>query len=262
MYEEGIRMQGGYMKVCIDRDTLVDLYINKDLKSQQVAEELGVCDMTVRKYLHKYGLHIKGRKHYKTLPRVEYTVEQFEFFDGLMLGDGSLVRRKIKCSTGLSNAKISCAFKYIEFARYIDKILCMGGSIHKKVVKNPRYKNGVNIAYGLYSSDNILFTEERKRWYPNNKKIIPADFRFSPTSMNIEYLCDGHLTQNEAIILSTQSFERQNTENIIINKLSGIGVESWLTKHDEVYIPKRSSHVFLEYIGASPVKCYSYKWSP
>jgi hypothetical protein len=246
----------------ITKAILEELYCVKDFKSSEVAKTLGVSISTVLNYLHKYGIAIKGIGHYSTLKEIQFNSEQFEFFDGLMLSDGSLTRKIVSYGNGLSNAKISCAFKYEEFAKYINNFLGLNGNIHKKIHRSIRYKIGQCIQYGLFSSDNIFFTKERNRWYPNGKKEIPEDFRFSPISMNIAYLGDGHLIgEKGGIILSTQSFARDKTEAILIKSLSNIDIKCWITKSNEIRISRLSTIDFLSFIGNCPVECYKYKWN-
>ena len=244
----------------IDKDILERLYINKDLKISDISKILNISEQTILKYIHKYNINIKGAKYYNTLPKINFSNNQYEFFDGLILSDGSLVRRKEK-NGKFSNAKISCGFKYKEFAEYIDKYLELDGNIHKKIHKSSRYKSGECIQYGLMSKDNILFSEERNRWYPNNIKEIPKDFRFSPISMNIAYIGDGHLNKkNKYILISTQAFKKIDIENTIINNLHNNGIKCWLTKDNNIYVPKNETSNFLSFIGNCQVECYKYKW--
>ena len=170
-----------------------------------------------------------------------------------------MVAQKVKYGNGYKNAKISCGFKHKEFAVYINDFLDLGGNVHKKIHVSDRYKTGQCVQFGLMSKNNILFTNERQRWYPNGKKIIPEDFRFSPVSMNIVYLSDGHLDKYH-IILSTQSFDRESIERLLIEKLREIKIECWITKNNEIYIASKSVADFLNYIGPCPVECYRYKW--
>lgn len=240
-------------------DLLHNLYIVQDLKVAEIAELLNSNSITVAKYLKQFGIKIKGIKHYNKHPPVIFTKEQYDFFDGLMASDGSLV---IGMSEGrVRNAKISCGFKYRRFAEYIDRYLDLDGNIHKKVHKSTRYKKGYCVQYGLMSKNNTVFTEEHRRWYPSGKKIIPNDFRFSPISMNIMYLGDGHLDKtNKYIVLSTQSFDKNNIERTIIKGLIGVGIECHVTPANTVLIPKYYVPDFLDYIGKCPIDCYSYKW--
>lgn len=244
----------------ITKNLLEKLYVEDDLTAEQVSDKLGASVTTILKYIKKYNIEIKGISHYKVLPAIKFSRNQWDFFDGLMAGDGSLVA--LKTGGYVRNAKISCAFQHKEFADYINKCLGLGSYIHKKVHVSDRYKAGLCVQWGLYSSNNIVFTKERNRWYcgPAKEKIVPSDFRFSSTSMNILYLCDGSLIRNEHIVICTDSFQRDNLNNTLILWLKKAGIDCWVTKINRIYIPKKSTKDFLHYIGGCPVECYKYKW--
>lgn len=111
----------------------------------------------------------------------------------------------------------------------------------------------------------MLFNEERKRWYPDGKKVIPKDFRFSPISLNIWYLGDGSRSGNaknarRGILLCSDAFSKENLEETIIMFLLKLGIECWVTKRNQVKISNSSAPKFLEYIGECPIGCYEYKW--
>ena len=135
----------------------------------------------------KYGITVKGISHYNKNPKINFSKEQYEFFDGFILSDGSL-SGGLKSDGRFRNYYISAAFRHKEFAEYILLSLGLKNNVHRKVHKSNRYKGGRCVQYGITSEANTLFTSEKKRWYPNGTKIIPKDFRFSPISMNIAYL--------------------------------------------------------------------------
>jgi len=242
----------------INKEVIEKLYIRENLKISEVAEKLNSSVYFVTKALKKYNIKTRNIGYYNKHPRIDFSKDQYDFFDGLMASDGSLVI--VKSDGRIRNAKISCAFKHKEFAEYINICLNLNGNIHEKSHKSSRYKNGSCTQYGLFSQNNILFTEEHKRWYPNGKKVLPLDFRFSPASMNIFYLGDGHLASSRGIILSTQSFNSDRVEELIVKPLENIGINCNMNKNGEIYILKGSVKDFLEYIGTCSVNCYEYKW--
>jgi len=247
-------------KINLDKDILTDLYFNEDYTAAEIGKLLNVSSSTVQNYLHKYSIKIKGAKYFHMLPKIIFSNKQYDFFDGLIFSDGSVVVKRKNNGSIIGNCQVSCGFKYKEFAEYINKFLTMNSSIGIKKSNDKRYINTC-ITYSLMSPSNILFTEERQRWYPNGKKIIPPDFRFSPISMNIAYLGDGHLDKTDKyILISTQAFDTNSLENIIIKKLHDIKIECWLNKQNNIYIPKRSVSGFLNFIGDCPIECYKYKW--
>ena len=189
----------------------------------------------------------------------QFNRDQYDFFDGIIAGDGCISKTK-----RLKNYKISTNFRYKEFAQYIVDELKLNVKVYKVIKPDIRTKKGYTIAYTFSSRHNILYTKERHRWYPNGIKIIPEDFRFSPVSMNILYLCDGTRASygscRKAIELCTQSFKKENLENTIVKYLNEINIECWVNNAGKVYVPARNVKLFLDYIGNCPVKCYKHKW--
>lgn len=246
------------MSKIITKQLLYNLYVVRNLKIKEIEEKLNISFATIYKYLKIYGIPIKGIRHYLIKPKIEFTKEQYEFFDGLMAGDGSLVRQISEHHN--RNAHISCKFKYKEFAEYINNFLNMNCNIKLYKHISDRYKGGYCNNYNLYSKNNILFTEERKRWYPFGKKIIPKDFRFSPISMNILYLCDGWKRKSGSLGISTQAFSKYNINKTFIICLKNLGIDCKMVQSGITVIPKRSAQKFLDFIGSCPVKCYEYKW--
>lgn len=161
------------------------------------------------------------------------------------------------------NALINCKFKYEEFANYINEKLNLKCKVKKYTHRSDRYKNGYCEMYSVYSELNALFTEERNRWYMDGKKIIPNDFRFSPTSMNVMYLGDGHLLKKKSfrcVNLCTNAFEKSNIEMVILKKLHNVGIDAYINKNNVIRMNTSNSIKFLKYIGECPVECYRYKW--
>lgn len=245
------------LEINISKELLEDLYINNRLKIHEIAEKINISTITVSKYLNRFCIPIRGAGSYNILPEIIFNDKQYDFFDGLMISDGSLVA---SMSDGRRrNAKISCAFKYEEFAKYIINNLDLNSNVGYKIHKSDRYKNGSCGQYWFMSQNNIFFTKERGRWYPSGIKKIPNNFRFSPTSMNIAYLGDGSISDG-AVSLSLNAFSHDEIDDIIGKKLTDIGLKFTIQKTKILRITRASTPDFLSFIGKCPVKCYEYKW--
>jgi len=244
----------------IEKQKLACLYINEHKTIQNIADLLGASARLIKKYLQQYNIEIRKRGFgFNVLPKRDFSKDQYDFFDGLMAGDGSICRRRtIKNRKTIGNDFLSCGFKHEEFAEYIINKLKLNKKSKEYIHKSARYKTGECRQFKFLSENNILFTEERNRWYPQGYKILPNDFRFSPISMNILYLGDGFLSKGRRIYIATQSFNKENLK-IITNKLDEMHIQNHITKDGQIYIKDAES--FLEYIGKCPVKCYEYKWN-
>lgn len=238
----------------LSKDILYKLYIIQNLTVYQVSKKLKIGMSIIKRYLKQYNIPIKGIRYYLIKPKIEFTKEQYEFFDGLIASDGHLSR-----TNGRKNSAINCKFKYKMFAQYINKYLNLHYNIKKCIHKSGRYKSGQCISYNLGSQNNILFTQERSRWYLNGNKAIPRDFRFSPVSMNILYLCDGTKHGN-IITLCTQGLQKDNLENTIVKGLKDIDINSRIDRYGQIVIDKINTIKFLNYIGECPIGCYKHKW--
>lgn len=252
--------KGRIIMIEFDKNILYDLYINNHMRMKDIAEKYRCSASYIQKWLRKYNIPIrKGGFGFSIHNEIEFTKKQFEFFDGFMASDGSL-----SFNGKGSNARITTSLKYYEFANYMSNILNL--NITKDYWSSDgRFKNGGSYISYLRSENNIFFTKERKRWYPYGRKIIPSDFRFSSTAMNIWYLGDGTRTsfaksRRCGIVLCTDAYAKENLDDTLIKFLNSISIDAWTNKNNQTYIPRDSVKKFLDYIGKCPVECYKYKW--
>jgi predicted DNA-binding protein YlxM (UPF0122 family) len=54
-------------KVDISKETLEDLYVNQKLSLERIAKKLGVCRETIRNYMEKFDIKIRGRSETKKI---------------------------------------------------------------------------------------------------------------------------------------------------------------------------------------------------
>jgi hypothetical protein len=101
---------------------------------------------------------------------------------------------------------------------------------------------------------------ENKRWYVDNIKIIPIDFRLTNVSSYWWYICDGY-NSNGNVYLCTNSFTKSDVE-FLINKFKNLGFKCSITKQNLIRFYKESSVRFLEWITPKTGihKQYLYKW--
>lgn len=105
--------------------------------------------------------------------------------DGLMLGDASIHPKRDMFS--FAQAGI-----YREpFVQRVYNMLSRSGF-------DPRYNAVTRKSDGVYvvttwTVSSGFWADQRKRFYPLGRKVIPADILISPRSMLMEYLCDGSI---------------------------------------------------------------------
>jgi len=251
-------------KIILDHDIIRDIYVNNHKRIVDIANIYEVSPCVITRHLTESGVTIRKRGFgFNVAPEKKLTNTQYEFFDGLMLSDGSICRRKsLKGRHTRGNDFLSCAFKHEEFAKYIKSQLELKPEVHNKIHVSGRYKSGQCEQFGILSSPNIFFTKERDRWYPEGIKLIPRDCRITPTSLNIMYLGDGYIRKdkdNKSIYLSTHSFVKGDLK-IITDYLYSVNIKSKIQADNQIRISSYNTQDFLNYIGDCPVECYRYKW--
>jgi len=138
-----------------------------------------------------------------------FTKEQESFFNGLMLGDGSLVygNKKGSLFPRLSvqrqkKDKDYLFWQYEEFKEFYGTEPKYFKSYHNKAEK---FYDG----YACITKSGQVFKDQYNRWYPNGKKIIPKDLVLDPLTLLIWFLDDGCIIRNGKSLsfkLSTDGF--------------------------------------------------------
>lgn len=173
-------------------------------------------------------------------------VPKREVVDGLVLGDLHITR----------DGRYSWNLKYREFANYTKTALAS---------YSPKLKQYENVWSGR-SLTHPTIKLERKRWYPDDIKIVPEDVSITPISVLIWYLGDGSIHKVRGhITISSQSFTYDDNVRLSEMLLKSSGTKSSIKldskKMPYIYIPRTYAECFFEYIGhKSPVECYDYKF--
>ena len=178
-----------------------------------------------------------------------------EIFDGIMISDGSLSKSRI-------SARLTLGFKYIET---IERIINDLPSINFLKPWNSKTFNKIqNKTYShSFTKSNsyrdLLF--EYERWYKNNKKIIPLDFKFTKISFYWWYVCDGYISSRNNVYFCTDCFDNEYLI-FISNKITEFGFKNNITSRKRIRLFKKDSKEFLDWISSDIEiqKEYLYKW--
>lgn len=182
--------------------------------------------------------------------------EKLDFVDGFLLGDGSISKKY---------SHISWTVKYQEFSEHIKyNLQCYQPTSRQKYMIDSRCKKGGYISNFGRTKCHPDITAQRKRWYPDGKKIVPKDVSLSPESVLIWYLSDGTFIRNQLIILCTDGFTHEEVF-YLVSRLQKIGINCKKTNshldYPRIKILQYSLGSFFKYIGRkSPIKCYDYKF--
>lgn len=185
--------------------------------------------------------------------RIIFSSDEIDVLSGALLGDGHIdLKGRSSCFSYGSSRLEHVLFVFNFLKRFV----------------TPRYQQGP-VKYDFFdkrtkktytrfyfkTQSNISLFELRRRWYPNNIKIIPPDITLSPLKALLWYIGDGYLNKNY-IKLSTDGFDTGDI-SILINLLRQFDP---YTLNNRIYIPRHFIRSFLSYIGPCPVSCYNYKW--
>ena len=255
------------MKYNITKEELIQKYITENYTIAQCADYFGCSKKPVSNAIKKYGIHKKLS--HQTIMKM--TDEMYEVLRGAMLGDGSLLVQNKSANAHLSYT--SKSLQHVQFiAKYFEEYQC-GKGITSKMVYDKR--TGKSYERNTFLTNrSITLTEEINKWYINKIKHIPSDLVLTPLTCLVWYIGDGGITKitdkanGQAISLSTNCFEKEEIENILLPQLSqfdariakaGIGKNGQRQYVIRIY-KKENIIKFLEYIGPCPFDDYRYKW--
>jgi len=209
---------------------------------------------------------------------VELTKKLLDFVNGELLGDGCIYVPDKKYAKSAQYQHSTKHKEYLEWLRIeLDKL---GIEISNMGIRKQEKKSfgKYHIGYHYTSKSYRELISLRRKWYPQNKKIVPSNIEITPITLRQWYIGDGNLNRykrSEFIIpqikLYTYAFSMNNV-NMLVNKLINLGIESkmLIQKPREdggsgpyIRIKSSSSINFFEYIGDCPSgiqNIYGYKW--
>ena len=191
-----------------------------------------------------------------------------EWIDGFLIGDGSAGVNHDK-----QISRLSCGVLYKEFCEYM-----MSGLTDYKI-SEPKYYYSTTLissvafgsnAKGTFSSRTRFHPDLYQiasRWYQKGTptKQVPDDVRISATSVMLWYLGDGTVINKDntcVVRLSTDSFPREQIEDILIPKLKDHDIDCIRTSENRIRVTAKGLPGFFNLIGrTSPIKCYQYKFN-
>lgn len=161
-----------------------------------------------------------------------------EALDGTMLGDACVALAGAGCDTPYFT--IGHSDQQDSLVLWWQKIF--GGGLRKKDATVKVDKRGMkwnSTSCSTTSSAHPMFTEVRRRWYPEGKKIVPRDLKLTPRMLAWWYMDDGSVcighnrtggqrrkTPLEKYRLYTNGFTQEDVEFLASLLLSEFGIES------------------------------------
>lgn len=102
------------------------------------------------------------------------------------------------------------------------------------------------------------FISWRKKFYADNKKIIPKDIQLTPLVLAVWYMDDGCLSDNKCII-ATDGFSKEDIVFLQKLLLEEIGIKTSVKNGSKLLIRKESFNIFFSLVSPYILKCLRYK---
>lgn len=246
-----------------DKSWLQSNYWDAALSTRQIGQKIGIGHKAILHQLHKNGISVRSSgdghslrdtNHCKLVPNAR------EWMDGELLGDGGIWAENSR------SARFYYASKYLEYCQYVSDTLFSFGIGQRGRINKRHHKKLNCYSYSYQSRSYAELLPVRKRWYPNEKKIVPRDIELTPVVCRQWYIGDGTLQRARKrrslfITLATCGFSISDVK-WLVEQLKKLGLK--VTRYPSsnvISISVYSTRAFLDYIGRCPVDCYQYKWA-
>lgn len=255
-----------HMRKEIDLNQIIKEY-EGGMTAMEIGENHGVSDTVIRRRLHEEG---KMRSIYETMQlrgrHIEFTREQRDILEGLLIGDGSITRQGgLYCGARYCHGDVHQ--KYISWLWYLLEGWGLSlGKMHGRKLK--RKSNGFSTLWQFEThSHHGGLVSLRERWYPQGKKHIPKDLVLTPNMLKFWYIGDGSAHNldrpGSKVIICNRSFSNKSLATTIIPQLKEHGIESRVHASLNIFFPKESHHRFFQYVLSDDPEIppgYAYKF--
>ena len=165
------------------------LYVEENLRDAEIAARAGCSRNRVTAIRAKYGIATRYSAERRDLP--DMTPRQMDVMVGSLLGDGCIRRSRTDRESHYEEQHCTAQVEYLEWkAReftslrpfFTKRTLNAGGLMVRGI------RHGVR-EMRLPASPEL--SALRAAWYPDGKKIVPADLQLTPLSIAVWYMDDG-----------------------------------------------------------------------
>lgn len=216
---------------------------------------------------------------YEQLPSTEPTTagevnKLDDILLGSLLGDGYLRKPKNpRCNSQFAIKQKEDRLEYVEWLQVIFGGSIMQGVRHApiklpcgKVINDPEQLKDRELLYyrALYAPSSSFYTELRKKWYPEGKKIVPRDIKLTPQVLAHWHIQDGHNHQKRTCIsIYTNGFTEDDVLFLIGRLHDDLGIDAHLAEDKTrpiIYVGKDSYFKFIGLVKPYVTwKCFEYK---
>lgn len=250
-------------KLTLNEGAIIDSYVEGD-SCYTIALKHNCHYSTIRNVLVRNNVKLRGLSDaVKSKRKTEISSEQKQIMEGLLLGDGSVLRRG-----RTSHFKLKSIQKeFVDYVKFLLPFQC-NEYMAEACVRNIMGQDcNCSEAYTIESLVDVSLDEYRDCWYPNGEKIVPEDLVLSPLLCKYWFYSDGYssyVNKNCVVVgLCTNCFTKKECSSLQ-KKLCKIGLDFNIAKKVNGYIlqarKKDSVNGFFKYIGNSELECFRYKW--
>ena len=163
--------------------------------------------------------------------------EQQELIDGTMLGDASMLKNRFTVS--------QTDFELVRLKQWALANFNPNSYLPvKEFPRKPQY--AISIPVSIWSR------QQHKKWYPNDKKIVPRDIVLTDRVLAVWYMDDGCLNKvkkgRSYSVFCTQGFTKQDVYHLH-KKLEKLGIESTVTAACQINISTSGTVVLMTRVG-------------
>lgn len=178
-----------------------------------------------------------------------------EIINGELLGDGSIyLSGSYKTNACFCHSTANFSYGKYLYKKLENDIPLLGAEILKA--------RGGNKQFRTRTTTNVSWTEIYKKWYINNKKIVPENIKLTKETCLHWYLGDGYF-EDKTSKISTCGFTKDEIDKLS-KALTNLGFKAAANKRSGGYYVIRFSKYyykdFLNWIGNCPVNGYEHRW--
>lgn len=177
---------------------------------------------------------------------------------GHLLGDGHLDKR-------YGTFFLTSIHK--EYAEWCQSIINIEAKKTHSIYVRPATSRG-RVSYRAHLGCKEFLWPIKKKWYKNDRKVVPKDLRLNPAIIQRWYMDDGNLYVSKkhrirCITLSTDGFDLDDVlflQSELIRFGLKTGLKNTRNRYKIAIYGKLPCKEFLDLIGQPPVECFKYKW--
>jgi hypothetical protein len=165
-----------------------------------------------------------------------FTDEHRSLINGSLLGDGYLTKPKYGNSAFTKN---QCVAHY-DYLLWHHEVM---GDLSSSLIKSSTNAEGKQYWRHRFSTrSHPWFTEARRKWYPEGKKIIPHDLVLDPLTVAVWFFDDGsNVLSSRLVSFATHCFSSEEVD-FLGSRLAGLFGFKWYRNSDGVLRIKPESY--------------------